>query len=99
MDLTTEGYIRLMAATIIQAAKDVRRGDDRAAYWLRNDGIDWFEFITRDRMDPEYWEAWIRAGCPGRGLKRHASNYSQGSDDDIERSKKRVNSEKNCVQF
>lgn len=66
----SDGYRSLAAAVLLQAVKDARRGSSGAAAWLLDTGLDWFEFVTGERMDPEFWAKWVRDGFPGGKLKR-----------------------------
>jgi len=63
-------YRALAAAVLLQAAKDVQNGSSGAAAWLLDTGIDWFEFVTGERMDADYWAKWVGDGCPGKHKKK-----------------------------
>lgn len=63
------GYKALAAGVVLQALKDVRKGDSKAAYWLEREGMDWYEFASGENVDPEFWIKWVRAGCPGKTSK------------------------------
>lgn len=61
-------WAALAAAVLIRAVDDTRAGDPEAAAWLLDIGLMFLDGLGLD-MDPEYMQAWIGQGCPGK-LKR-----------------------------
>ena len=68
--MTDDPYLNLAGAIVRQAVIDSRAGNQSAYAWLLDDCPAWLDGLNLD-IDPEYWRAWVRAGCP-RGAPKAA---------------------------
>lgn len=63
-------YKALALAVLLQAVTDIRTkagsGERRlsARRWLLESGQFWLEACTSLAISPDYWQAWVSAGCP-----------------------------------